>query len=279
MKAFVTALLATLAATEDFNMQLAEISRELSVDAYCGRQKYDNLIWSGLVSGFVKTYTIWNSNNGTEGFIGYLPLNNSIYVVFKGSDDIENFVADLNTDKDPYHAWPECDCKVHDGFQNGADSVSGAVIAEVLRLLDIYPNAAVRTTGHSLGAALAQLTGMWLLKAGINVEQMINFGAPRVGDKDYASFSDSIWRDQFRMVNNDDWIPHLPPSYWPFDFYQTSEEVYEDKNGNYTMCGPGENPDCCDSHTFYSITDHLVYMDQCMGDLCGNCHTYDEVTQ
>jgi len=73
-------------------------------------------VFEGLASGFVWTYTIYNSNNHTEGFIGWLPLNNSIYVAFKGSDDITNFVVDLDTDKDPYHTYPECDCKVHDGF-------------------------------------------------------------------------------------------------------------------------------------------------------------------
>ena len=73
-------------------------------------------MFQGYASGFIWTYTIWNSNTHAEGYIGYLPSDNSIYVVFKGSDDIENFIADLNFDYDPYHTYPECDCKVHDGF-------------------------------------------------------------------------------------------------------------------------------------------------------------------
>jgi hypothetical protein len=43
-------------------------------------------------------------------------------------------------------------------------------------------------TGHSLGASVAQLTGMSLIKDGIPVK-MINFGALRVGDDYYAKFS------------------------------------------------------------------------------------------
>lgn len=112
---------------------------------------------------------------------------------------------------------------------------------------------------------------MWLLKSNITVDNMINFGQPRVGDDDYAAFTDSIWKSQWRMTHNKDIIVHLPPSDWPFNFYHQSTEVYEDKNGNYKICGPGEDPTCADSHTFYSLTDHLRYMDQCMGDLCGNC--------
>lgn len=44
-----------------------------------------------------------------------------------------------------------------------------------------HPTYAVKTTGHSLGAALALLSGMALLNEGID-NTMINFGQPRVGD-------------------------------------------------------------------------------------------------
>jgi len=125
-----------------------------------------------------------------------------------------------------------------------------------------------------LGAAVAQLTGMRLMRAGINVDNMINFGMPRVGDADYASFSNKTWPNQWRMTHNADIIPHVPPRDWPFSYSHTATEVYEDKHGNYKICdGSGEDKSCNDSHTLYTITDHLRYMDQCMGDLCGNCHT------
>ena len=50
------------------------------------------------------------------------------------------------------------------------------VLAEVERLQSIYPDYAVRTTGHRLGAALTHLTSMMLIKNGIEIESMINFG-------------------------------------------------------------------------------------------------------
>ena len=51
--------------------------------------------------------------------------------------------------------WPECNCKVHAGFQKAITSVYDGVLAEVHRLLAKYPTYSVKTTGHSLGAALA----------------------------------------------------------------------------------------------------------------------------
>lgn len=54
-------------------------------------------------------------------------------------------------------------------------------MTEVTRLKALYPEYQVKTTGHSLGGALALLTQLDLIKAGFNT-QMINFGQPRVGD-------------------------------------------------------------------------------------------------
>ena len=49
------------------------------------------------------------------------------------------------------------------------------VLAEVKRLKSLYKSYTVKTTGHSLGGALAQVTAMELIKNGINAT-MINFG-------------------------------------------------------------------------------------------------------
>ena len=49
------------------------------------------------------------------------------------------------------------------------------MLKEVKRLQKAYPDYTVKTTGHSLGAALTQLAGMMLTHNGIKVS-MINFG-------------------------------------------------------------------------------------------------------
>jgi hypothetical protein len=53
----------------------------------------------------------------------------------------------------------------------------------------LFPTYKVKTTGHSLGAALAQGTALLLIKNDIEVANMINFGQPRFGDKTFAAFS------------------------------------------------------------------------------------------
>jgi len=48
-------------------------------------------------------------------------------------------------------------------------------------LESIFPGRTIKVTGHSLGAAIAHLTALMLIKNGMNVH-MINFGQPRIGD-------------------------------------------------------------------------------------------------
>ena len=95
---------------------------------------------------------------------------------------------DADTNPAKYDTWPECNCRVHAGFNRGVNRVWDRVLSEVTRLQAINPTYKVKVTGHSLGAALAQLCGMRLVQAGFDVS-MINFGQPRTGDSDYAAFS------------------------------------------------------------------------------------------
>ena len=167
--------------------------------------------------------------------------------------------------------WPECKCEIHSGFQKAANSVGAQIIGEVNRLKGVHKGALVKTTGHSLGAAMAQLTAMTLLKNGIAVDNMINFGAPRIGDNRYAAFSDSVFKNQWRVVHAADIVPHNPTSIWPINYYHTSTEIWEKPEKTYRVCRAGEDPKCCNSELIYLIDDHLEYMGRCMGELCGNC--------
>jgi len=113
---------------------------------------------------------------------------------------------------------------------------------------------------------------MTLAKEGFEIEQAINFGCPRIGDKKYAEFTVKTIPNQWRMTHHKDPCPHVPPQIWPFDFHHIATEVYEDKNEAYTVCdGSGEDNSCSNQFYTYKISEHLVYMDQCMGVSCGYC--------
>jgi hypothetical protein len=67
---------------KDFDWDQAEISRQLSVVSYCGHKQYETHDFSGKLEGFEWHYTIYNSWHDVEGFMGYLPSDESIYISF-----------------------------------------------------------------------------------------------------------------------------------------------------------------------------------------------------
>ena len=76
---------------------------------------------------------------------------------------------------------------IHDGFNDAEYLVFGYILSEVQRLSATYNTIKVYATGHSLGAALANLTAVNL--AGFNFDvSLYNFGQPRVGNKAYSLF-------------------------------------------------------------------------------------------
>jgi hypothetical protein len=68
------------------------------------------LTFGDPVSGFLVTSIIYNKVDDTNGYIGYLPSDNSIYVSFRGSESIHNWLTDLDATKTDYTSFPECNC-------------------------------------------------------------------------------------------------------------------------------------------------------------------------
>jgi len=126
---------------------------------------------------------IYNELADVQGFIGYLPSDESIYVTFKGmgSGSTANYYEWIGNLLVPYTEWlPECaGCHVHLGIYTAVKIVMPEIHAEVLRLQSEFPSYQTKTTGHSLGSNFAQLTAMSLLSKGVQVDQMLNFGQMR----------------------------------------------------------------------------------------------------
>ena len=93
----------------------AQISLLLSQAAYCGKDAYADFPFSAAAKGFVYTKTIYVNRDDTQGFVGYLPSDKSIYVVFRGSSSFTNWLTNLSAETTKYW-WSDCDCLVHEGF-------------------------------------------------------------------------------------------------------------------------------------------------------------------
>ena len=84
MKFALAALSATVLASP-FTMDEAYTSRQLSADAACGKDQYMTHTYEQFAEGFVPTVVLYDEPSDSQGFIGYMPSNNSIYIAFRGS--------------------------------------------------------------------------------------------------------------------------------------------------------------------------------------------------
>jgi hypothetical protein len=149
-----------------WSYEQALIGHQLSAAAYCGYKTYlTHQFNDPETDGFQVTRVIYNKFYDVEGFVGYLPSDEAIYVVFRGSDSTPNYLEDFAMLLVQYEDFGEecAGCKVSVGFQKTLKSVRDEIVEEVKRLSGDLPDYAVKLTGHSLGASWAQLMGMYLL--------------------------------------------------------------------------------------------------------------------
>ncbi|KAK8945158.1 hypothetical protein KSP39_PZI008026 [Platanthera zijinensis] len=93
-------------------------------------------------------------------------------------------------------------------------SLSSAVVDEVRRLVEIYKGEelSITVTGHSLGAALAQLVADELATEIQDSPPIavVSFGGPRVGNRAFAERVEKKGVKVLRVVNAQDVVPRVP---------------------------------------------------------------------
>lgn len=143
---------------------------------------------------------------------GYLAGNGEmVLVTFRGTvaDKFDNWLTDLDV---PFTAGPVG--RVHQGFyERGLMQVWEQLAAALPVIRNV--NQPLWLTGHSLGAALACLAAAKLVQCGLvsSVAGLYTFGQPRTGDETFAAWLDGLMKPKtFRFVDNNDIVPHVPPS-------------------------------------------------------------------
>ena len=150
----------------------------------------------------------------------------AIKIVFRGTktSDFANAVTDM------HFTTKKCsfcgDTKVHAGFYIGLNTLLNAGLSgHIERAIGQYPNAPVHCTGHSLGASLAVLSALWVRNFFPSIPvSMYTYGQPRVGKASFAKFLMQTGIEHFRVVQQKDIIPHLPPT--DLGFRHTTVEVW-----------------------------------------------------
>lgn len=175
-----------------YDFRLGNASLWHSEVAYCDPNYYMSRKFIGYTWDFVPTAHIEDKSRSTEGYIGYQPSLSTIFVVFRGSTDFNNWITNLDALTTSYPLCSGCD--VHKGFYDAEQAVFSYILNEVKSLKWRFPDYNVICTGHSLGAALATLTAFDLIHNGI-YSSLFTYGSPRVGNTNFANWASSgfIW--------------------------------------------------------------------------------------
>jgi len=208
--------------------------------------------------------TVYDAPSDTFGFIGYNDAHNEIVVSYRGTQptSLTNWITDLSFAKTDLNFAGVNGAHVHSGFYNSYLAVAPDTQSAVFALQSQFPSANIYFTGHSLGGALATLGTLDAVVAwGLPGTSMghITFGSPRVGDATFASaFTQYVGTsNHFRLVNDDDLVPHLPMEL--MGFHHISTEVWLHGDSAQICNSSGEDPSCSDSVLGISVYDHIHY--------------------
>lgn len=161
-----------------------------------------------------------------QAFVAYDPDAPAVWVSFRGTSplSLKDWLDDLDFTKVSYDACSSQGCKVHKGFLQSFQSVKDRILALVQLHTTAHPGVPVHVTGHSLGAALAELAALALAENGTPADEVLTFGCPRLGNSAFADyFKSKITVAHFRVTHNADPVPHLPPE--SFGFHHAPTEV------------------------------------------------------
>jgi triacylglycerol lipase len=173
-----------------------------------------------------------------------------VVISFRGTDpqDWNNWMTDLHATAAPF-AWLFQGAgevgEVHAGFGHALFDAWSKIDTALENILPKpatgtdpgqLANTAQRTlwlTGHSLGAALAVLTGaafsMWTDDVKRQVNGIYTFGQPRVGLYEFCGNYDHQLRSRtFRFVNKKDMVPRVPFRGW--DYSDVGQMIHFDSN-------------------------------------------------
>ncbi|KAJ7748195.1 alpha/beta-hydrolase [Mycena maculata] len=227
-----------------------------SCGAPCDALKNITFLQSGGDEGLIPLYYI--AHDADEQTLVVAHEGTDPFKFFSLLNDAELALTPLNSSRFPEAA--NTDIQVHDGFQETFERTADGLLAGVKAGLASTGVTKVAVTGHSLGAALASMTGAMIKDAvdpSIDVS-VVTFGLPRGGNEAWANFLDSKLGLTF-VTNQHDPIPIVPPKALGFQHSSGEIHIVDDTQQNLVACPGQDNVNCATGNSVidFDIINHL----------------------
>ncbi|KAF8997860.1 lipase class 3 family protein, partial [Cyathus striatus] len=177
-------------------------------------------------------------------YVGYSPSLASVIVGHQGTDTSK--MSAIATDaaavrkKLDSTLFPgvSSSVTVHDGFASEHAKTANLVLAAVKTTISAHSAKKVTMVGHSLGAAIALLDGVFLPLhiSGVSF-QTIGYGMPRVGNDDFADYVDAHL-NIVHINNKEDLVPIIPGRL--LGYHHPAGEIHIQDSGAWVSC-PGQD--------------------------------------
>jgi triacylglycerol lipase len=265
----------------EFNLATAVQQMQLCLESYEMLSDYEAGQTFTLPSPYtLQAQVLTTEHFSGEGIDGMVPIafvatsGSSIYVVFRGTKTISEWIADATLSQVAY-TYVADGGMTETGFTGVYATIRQVIVDEVNSLAEGGTYTTLSVTGHSLGAALAVLAAPDLAQATAFKHPIVyTFAGPRAGDPTFAAQYDSAIETSWRVVNTNDEVPKVPnpvttvlgppPDFKPhLYFYEhvdgeyditfgkpirsVDDLIYDHSSCNYfaTLCGQTSNPAQC----------------------------------
>jgi hypothetical protein len=157
--------------------------------------------------GFFDTSKTRSSHEDTQAYAWL--SGNDMYMVFRGTEDLQDIIADIDV---RLHVIRD-NVKVHRGFYEQFEAISDEIEKYLKEASSQRKIDNIIISGHSLGGGLATIasTHFGLLYPDSKVT-CITFGSPRVGNREFTNYFNSIVSQSLRIYDEEDPVPMVPMS-------------------------------------------------------------------
>ena len=172
--------------------------------------------------------------HGEVALMGYNENYNNIFIAFRGSENILNWVDNIQVRK--INPYSNNTIKVEKGFYKAYQYLKPDLLNKLKILKKTYNTKNLLITGHSL-ERLATLLAYDILNnySELFLNYLITFGSPRIGNKNFVESFSSFNFNHYRITHYYDMVPHIPQEFLHY-LHLPNEIWYDETNSKYTIC-------------------------------------------